>query len=132
MEYHLCSQAVIDHLTPQEVSKPIFTGYESRGGNYYVAFLDQEDAETYFDEVIDPYNEKSRVHLDFWFRPCDPGNFDVDEITQKACRTKGLFRAIEEGTGLTTEKNIALAICNLAEKFNCSPVEFVNKVTPNA
>ena len=130
MDYILCSQAVIDHFKPTECSKPFRSGYDFDVDDaYYVAKIDVLEAETYYDTVIEPYNEKSRVNdIDFWFRTCNPGSMDDTKVTLKDCRKYGLFRAIEHATSLTNESNRAMVICNLAEKFNCTPIEFINKI----
>lgn len=69
MEYFLCSQAVIEHLQPTEVSSAINTGYENEAGyKYYVAKLDYTYGDAYYEKVIEPFNELSQVKLDFWYR----------------------------------------------------------------
>ncbi|MBO0947314.1 hypothetical protein [Fibrella forsythiae] len=133
MNYHLCSAAVIEHMQPSEVSHPFPSGYPDDTNQYYVARFDYEEAETYYNRVILPYNEKSRVGVDFWFRTCNPNHIDaaaVRRMSLKECRRVGLFRAIENALRLTNETNRALTIYSLAEQFNCSPVEFINKIAP--
>ena len=128
MNYYLCSQEVITHLQPSEVSKPFKSGYAHDDDSYYVALLDEDETEKYYNEVIEPYNEKSRVHCDFWTRPCEPGTMDSSSITLEDCKEFGLFKAIEIALSLSTEKNRALVIGNLAHDFNCTPIEFIDLI----
>lgn len=108
---------------------PFQSGYSNESEVYYVAELDFKEVERYYQEVILPYNTKSRVaDIDFWYRECVPGYMDVSKITLKAARLKGLFIEIEAVLGLTNEKNRALTIYNLAQKFGCTPIELINKV----
>jgi hypothetical protein len=57
-----------------------------------------------------------------------PGIMDVSKITLKGVKENGLFFEIERKIGLTTIKNRAMTINNLSEKFNCTPIEFINKI----
>ncbi|CCG99822.1 hypothetical protein FAES_1812 [Fibrella aestuarina BUZ 2] len=128
-EFYLCSATVIEHLQPKIVSKPFRSGYDSdKDTRYYVAQFDYQDAKSYYKGVIEPFNEKSRVHCNFWFRTCSRGHIDVSQITMTNCRRLGLFVAIEQAVNLTQPQNIAIAIGELADKFNCSPIEFINKI----
>lgn len=127
MEYYLCSQAVIDHLLPLEMSSAFKSGYSDEDDTkYYVARLDHTYGDAYYKKVIEPFNKHSNIHIDFWYRSCTPGTMDTETIRLKDCRKYGLFKIIEEETGLTTERNRAMVICNLADEMNCTPVEFIN------
>jgi hypothetical protein len=119
--YFLCSQAVIDHFPNVEHSKPFKSGWMNDNDNYYVAILD-------FDKVQKHYNELSD-EIDFWCRECVPGTMDVSKIRLSGAKNHGLFKEIEIKIGLTTERNRAMTIYELSEKFNCTPIEFINKIT---
>lgn len=128
--YFLCSKALIEHFPEVEYSKPFKSGYNHDfEDEYYVAILNWPDIEGYWENIINPYNERSKVaDIDFWCRECVPGQMDVSKITLSECRLNGLFVEIEAKIGLTSEKNRAMTIFNLAEKFNCTPIQFINKI----
>jgi thiol-disulfide isomerase/thioredoxin len=112
MEYFLCSKEVINAFPEAEHSKPFSSGYDyEKDEKFYVALLD-------FDNISD----------DFWCRECVPCQMDVSKITLKGAKQKGLFVEIEEKINLTNDINRAMTIYNLAEKYNCNPIEFINKI----
>jgi hypothetical protein len=53
---------------------------------------------------------------------------DISKITLKGAKQKGLFVEIENKLNFTNETNRAMTIYNLAEKYNCTPIEFINKL----
>jgi hypothetical protein len=127
--YFLCSKVVIEHFPNNEHSKPFKSGYSyDLEYEYYVALLDWLEIEKYYKEVIEPFNLKSHVEIDFWCRECAPGQIDISKITLSSARKNGLFVEAENKTRLTNEKNRAMIIFNLAEKFNCTPIELINKI----
>jgi hypothetical protein len=128
MDYSLCSQAAIDHLQPAEVSTPFRSGYDHDTDLYYVALIDTKAAVRYYDKVIEPFNKKAKIHIDFWFRECSSGSMDVDEFDKEGLRRNGLFKEIENVIGLTTESNRAMTICNLADDFGLTPVELIDQI----
>lgn len=124
MEYFLCSKTVIDAFPDIEHSKPFKSGYKFElDEEYYVALLDFEKVEKYYNDDINNNN-----YIDFWCRECVGGTMDVSKITLKGAKNKRLFIEIEEKIGLTTERNQAMTIYNLSEKHNCTPIEFINKI----
>lgn len=128
--YYLCSKSVIEHFPTVEQSRPFKSGYGfDHGDDYYIAILDFDVISEYYKNVIAVYNEKSNVDdIDFWCRECCPGSMDVSKITLKDIKSKGLFVEIEHNLSLTNESNRAMCIYNLSEKFNCTPIEFINKI----
>lgn len=126
--FFLCSQEVIDAFPECEHSKPFKSGYNfDYEDNYYVALLDFEKVEKYYKENIEP-KESTEDYNDFWCRECEAGQMDVSKITLSAARFHGLFVEIEKQTGLTKENNRAMSIYNLSQKFNCTPIELINKI----
>lgn len=120
--YFVCSEAIIKAFPDVKKSKSFKSGYDWEDDNYYVALLD-------FDQVEKHYNSLSEESQDeFWCRECVPGQMDVSKITISGAKKYGLFREIEMKIGLTSEHNRAMTIHNLAERFNCTPIEFINKL----
>ena len=128
MEYFLCSKKVIDAFPEAKHSKPFKSGYNFENDfEYYVALFDFNEVEKYYKDNIEPINND--VYIDFWCRECVAGQMDVSKITLKGARQKGLFVEIEEKIGLTKENNLAMTIYNLSKKYNCNPIEFINKIS---
>ena len=128
--FYLCSKAVIEHFIDVEHSKPFKSGYKhDLDDEYYVALLNFDKVEEYFINVIEPFNVKNHNDIiDFWCRECVAGQMDVSKITLKGAKQNGLFVEIEQKLGLTNEKNRAMTIFNLSEKYNCTPIELINKI----
>ena len=121
--YFICSKSVIDFAKPTEVSKPFLSGYADETDEHFIASLD-------FEEVEKHYNQLSEEEQDyFWCQELVGGTMDVSGITLKGLKKNGVFLEIERTIGLTTTKNRAMTIDNLAQKFNCTPIELINKVT---
>lgn len=119
-EYFLCSKAVIDYFPDVEKSKPFKSGWGfDEEDEYYVAVLD-------FKAVEVVYNKAASEN--FWCRECHAGSMEVDKITIAACKRNGLFAEIENKIGLTVERNQAMTIYNLSQKYNCTPIEFINRI----
>ena len=128
-EYYLCSQAVIEAFPDAERSLPFKSGYDYEPEeNYYIAVLDFEVVEKYYNEVIQTNNDSSTEYIDFWCRECVPGQMDVSHITLVGCRIHGLFCEIENKTQLTTERNRAMSVFELSQKYNCNPIAFIKKI----
>jgi len=73
--YYLCSEEVIKYAKPFEVSKPFKSGFQNEEElNYYVAWLNFEEVEKHFNEVIEPHNEKY-FNGDFYDDLKKVGNF---------------------------------------------------------
>lgn len=129
--FFLCSEAVIEHFPNFEKSKPFKSGYDLDDDNYYIISTEHYKALLkYYDEVIEPFNEKSTVEdIDFWFRPCEQSFLsDCPKGAITRCRTVGVFRAIESFWNLTNESNRAFAIFKMAEYYGMNPIEFINRV----
>lgn len=122
--YFLCSAKAVELIKPTKISKPFKSGYEEYGVDelYFVAILDFEKVETLYNSLT----EEER--FDFWCRELVAGTMDVSGLTIAEIKRKGLLVAIKEELGITTEKNIAMTIQNLAEKYNCTPIQFINKI----
>jgi hypothetical protein len=121
--YFICSKKVVDFAKPTEISKPFKSGYQHDLNNeYFIAVVD-------FDKIEEHYNQLSDDEQDdFWLQELITGTMDVSEITLKGLKENGIFFEIERIIGLTTTKNRAMTINNLSEKFNCNPIEFINKI----
>lgn len=120
--YFFCSKSMIDFVKPAKISKQFKSGFYKDDNLYYVAVLN-------FDEVQAKYNQLSEdEQSDIMCRECVGGTMDVSSITLSGCRKNGLLFEISTKIGLTSEKNQAMTIKNLSERFNCTPIEFINKI----
>lgn len=129
-QYFLGSSEVVRHFPTAERSKPFKSGYSCDEDDYYIIVLESSSLYSYYEKVIEPYNNNSHVEdLDFWCKPCAPGTHDVSKVTLTGCRENGLFYEIELKTGFTTERNIAMIIYNLSQRYNCTPIELISKIS---
>lgn len=129
-QYFLCSQTVVEHFQPKEVSKPFRSGYGFDKSQYYVAVLDFTEVGKYYREVIEPYNENTKgEEIDFWLYECTEGSMDVTKITLNGAKKKGLFVEMEEKTNLCKETNRAMMI-NGSTRYHGyeTPIHFINRV----
>ena len=122
LAYFLCSEKVIKSFPDCEHSKPFKSGFRNDDDNHYIALLDFNKTEKYYNELSEDEQDE------FWCRECVQGTMDVSKITLTAMRKNGIFAEIEMKIGLTTTRNQAMTIRNLSEKFNCSPIELINKI----
>ena len=131
MEYYLCSNEVVNHFPDLEKSNSFKSGYDwDIDSDYFVISVDDyKPIDKYYKEVVEPYNEKSNCPIDFWLRPVCGSTLDSTQITLKQIRKIGLFLAIENELNLTKETNRAFAIYSLSQKYNCTPIDFINKIT---
>jgi len=127
--YYFCSQLVIDQFQPEDVSKPFISGFKMDGDMpHYVAWLDYDEVEKYYKEVVEPHNDiLENEDLDFWCWEVSPGIIDVENISLEDAKEKGLLREIEFRTGLTKISNQAFVIYNLSEREGLNPIELINK-----
>lgn len=124
--FFLCSEPVIDFYKPTFVSKPFKSGYKSeKKEKYYIALINSfEDIEAWYNNL-----EKSEENwINVWCQELVPGLMDVSKFTLAGLKRNGVFVEIENKLGLTTEKNIAMTLYNLSEKFNCTPIELIDKI----
>jgi len=122
-DYFLCSQEVIDAFPDCEHSRPFKSGFKNDDDNNYVAILD-------FDKVEQLYNQLPEdEYNNFWCRECVAGQMDVSKFTLSAMRKNGIFEEILCKLDLATAKNQAMTIFNLAKKFNCTPIQLINKIS---
>jgi hypothetical protein len=121
--YFICSKKVIDFAKPTEVSKPFKSGYQhDLNDEYFIAVVDFDIVEQHYNQLSDDEQD------DFWLQELVSGTMDVSPITLKGLRENGLFFEIERKIGLTTTKNRAMTLNNLSEKFNCTPIDLINKI----
>ena len=120
--YFICSKKVIDFIKPSDVSKPFKSGYCKDDDENYIAVLDFETCESYYNQLS--YDEQDN----FWLQELVYGTMDVSKITLKGLKENGVWLEIERIIGLTTTKNRAMTLNNLSEKFNCTPIELINKI----
>ena len=121
--YFLCSKKVVDFAKPENISKPFKSGWKcDKNSEYFIAILN-------FQEIENHYNQLSKKEQDdFWCQEIVDGTMDVSKIKLKNLKENGIFFEIENVIGLTTIKNQAMTIYKLAEKFNCNPIELVNRI----
>ncbi len=120
--YFICSKKVIDFAKPTEVSKPFKSGYYMDNDENYIAVLDFETCESYYNLLSDDEQDN------FWLQELYSGTMDVSKITLKGLKENGIWLEIERIIGLTTTKNRAMTLNNLSEKFNYTPIELINKI----
>jgi hypothetical protein len=114
---------VVDLMHPTEVSRPFKSGYEfDKKNDYFVAVLDFEKTEKQYNNLSKEEQE------DFYCQECVGGTMDISKLTLKWMKKNGLFYEIEMVNSLTTTKNKAMIIHGLSERFNCTPIEFINKI----
>ncbi len=130
IRYYLCSEEVVKHFSELEKSEPFKSGYDSDDDLYYViATKNFKEISDYHDKIIEPYNEVSRLPLNFFLREVCESTLDASNITLRLCKQVGIFKAVEQVLNLTKETNIAFAIYGLTIKYSCmTPIELINKV----
>lgn len=125
-EYYLCSSEVVKKFKPFHVSKPFldYIDEDDDSNECFVAWLNFAEVEKYYNEHEAEIDE---LMINFWLRECVPGTMDVSNISMRQAKKGGLFREIEEKLSITVERNRAMTICNLAQRFNCTPVQLIDK-----
>ena len=121
--FFLCSENLIKYFKTSKHSRPFKSGFENDNDNYYVALLDFNEVDTYYQE-----HQNNLKNEDFWCRECVPGHMNVSKITLSGMRKNGIFAEIRWKLDLTAIRNQAMTIHNLSEKFNCTPIELINKI----
>ena len=124
-EYYLCSKSVVELFKPFEVSKPFKSGYADDNDEYFVAWLNFDEVDRYYQA-----NEEKILNSDddFFCRECVPGQMDVSEMKIKHIKNNSLFMEVFNHFNLSMYKNVAMVIRNLSDRENCTPVEFINKI----
>jgi hypothetical protein len=125
-EYYLCSKSVVDLFKPFEVSKPFKSGYTDDNDDYFVAWLNFEEVDRYYQA-----NEEKILNSDeeFYCRECVPGTMDVSNMEIKDIKKNGLFFEIFQISDVSKyDRNLPIIIHNLSEREKCTPVEFINKI----
>lgn len=124
-EYYLCSKSVVDLFKPFEVSKPFKSGYADDNDDYFVAWLNFEEVNRYYQA-----NEEKILNSDdnFFARECVPGQMDIQKLKLNRLKKTGLLCEIDFQLSITSFKNVAMVIQNLSERERCTPVEFINKI----
>lgn len=125
-EYFICSKAVVELFPECEKSNPIKTGYKY-DEPVFVAVLDFKKVEAAYDSIHDE-DDNGHCNGDFWCWSLVAGQMDVSKLTLKGIKERGLFLEIENKIGLTSTKNRAMTIHELAEKFGMNPIEFANSI----
>lgn len=124
-EYYLCSKSVVDLFKPFEVSKPFKSGYADDNDDYFVAWLNFDEVDRYYQA-----NEEKILNSEeeFFARECIPGQMDVSKLSINEIKKNGLFLEISNKIDFSSWKNIAMIIHNLSEREKRTPVEFINKI----
>jgi len=120
--FFICGEKVIQAFSGCKHSKPFKSGFENDDDDNYVAILDFDKVEQYYNQL--PEDEQD----DFWCRECVPGQMDVSKFTLSGMRKNGIFAEIRWKLDLTATRNQAMTIFNLSEKFNCTPIQLINKI----
>lgn len=120
--FFICGEKVIQAFPECEHSKPFKSGFENDDDNNYVAILDFDKVEQHYNKL--PEDEQE----DFWCRECVPGQMDVSKFTLSGMRKNGIFAEIRWKLDLTATRNQAMTIFNISEKFNCTPIQLINKI----
>lgn len=132
LNYFLCSNEVVELFPQYAHSKPIESGYGyefDKQVKYYVAKLDFDYISECYNNIIEPFeNTEADLSFDFWCEECVEGTMNVDTLTIHNMSSNGLFKQFENKLGLTTDKNRAMIIKNLAKKYNITPIEFIDKI----
>ena len=125
--YYLCSGGVFKTFPQFEYSKPFKSGYSNpfksgyeKNDKFYIAYLEDDQ----YKLIEDYYNQNNPG---YWIVECVPGTISVENLFIKSIKKNGLFLEIEKVIGLTNESNIAMVIYNLSQKFNCTPINLINK-----
>lgn len=123
--YYLCSKSVVEKFKPFEVSKPFKSGYAYDNDDYFVAWLNFEEVDRYYQA-----NEEKILNSDeeFFARECIPGQMDVSKLSINEIKKNGLFLEISKKIDFSSWRNIAMIIHNLSEQKKYTPVEFINKI----
>lgn len=117
--YFLCTSDVVNQYPNEKKSKPFKSGWNfDVKSDYYVALLD-------FDEVFEA--KIGKLLLEHKCYECTPGQMNISNITIANIKRDGLFYEIENKLHITTLWNQAMVISNLATKYMCDPIEFINK-----
>lgn len=131
-EFYLCGQAVVDQFKPEEVSKPISYGQEEDNEKVYIAVINFKEVEKYYNQNED------NLGSDFWARELVAGTMDTDKISLKKVKKENFFSVMRRVLDLSTERNLAMCVHNIAEREGMSPIELFNllhdeyeKLTPN-
>ena len=129
--YYFCSQAVVDQLKPEQVSKPFKSGFHMDGDTpHYIAWLNWDDIQKHYNDVIVPNKLKNhRAYMNYWAQELVPGNIDVENIDLEQAKLMGLLWEIQFRIGLTKTCNQAMAIYNLAAREGLNPIELINKIS---
>lgn len=120
--FFICSEKVIQAFPEYEHSKPFKSGFGNDNNDNYVALLDFEKVKQHYNQLLEYEQDE------FWCRECVPGQMDVSKFTLSGMRKNGIFKEIEKKLDLTTIKNQAMTIFNLAQKFNYTPIQLINKI----
>lgn len=121
--FFICGESVLKHFPQFKYSKPFKSGFVNDVDNNYVALLNFDSIDKYYQE-----HEEELDAENFWCRECVPGTMDVSKITISGMRRNGIFYEISERINLTNDGNQAMTICELARKYNCTPIELINKI----
>ena len=118
------TEQVIKQFKPFHVSKSFKSGFENDEDLYFVAWLNFAEVEKHYKQFVETNED---YDADFWAKECVPGTMDVLRISMRKAKVSGLLLEISEKLDLTTQKNQAMTICNLAQKYNCTPVQLIDK-----
>ena len=127
LSYFLCSKGVIDNFPNVAHSKPFKSGFYGDDDIYYVALLCFDEVSAFYEKRM-LEDEDWWIYNNFWCNECVPGLMDVSAITLAGMRRNGILSEIAEKTMLTSGKNQAMTINELAEKYVCTPIELINKI----
>lgn len=112
----LCNQDMLNLLTPIEVSQPI-PHYDY--GPEFVAVYDEA--------ALKALPESSFEGCGPWWRGVGPANIPI-EWDQRRIEREGVWSYLCAEYGISTERNRAIAVYELANDLGVSPVELGNRL----
>lgn len=122
--FSICTELVVKLLKPTEVSKPFKSGYiYDKNINYYIAVLNYSECK----KIYNSLPEEQQIL--FSVIELEPGLIGVSKITLTGMNKNGIHREITHITCLAKDRHIAMILYNLSKKYDCSPIEFINKIS---
>lgn len=129
-EYYICSEDVVKHMKPTEVSLPVimYPGDDVFEDKVYVAVLDFPAVQAKYKELGDDDFHLLNEDIDFWCEQLVPGQMNVNGICMDMFEKESPWEVILDQLGLSKMNNRAMTMCNLMERERMDPIEFWNKI----
>ena len=117
-EYYLVSEGVFISYPLTEYSKPL----ERYGGDVRIAILDFDDFKDWYEALDDETRWEEDIYAQEITR-ANTTDFDILELDNT-----NLFEYLCESLGVSTEKNVAALIGEMANEMGVTPIEFFNYI----